>query len=133
MSSSPSHSRKKGFTLIEVLVGLSVMAIALVAVIKSSLQVQESLIRTKEQNLVAELATNKLARIKAQGVDKVLLWSGDFENHPSYHWELDISPTSIEGMKDIRLFIFKKSRPNHKNLFQEYVLLRPASVAEQWP
>ena len=96
-----------GFTLLEVLVAMSIMAIALVGVMKSVLLIQDALYDSTSQTLAARLADNQLARIKQDGIESMLQYSGRFENDPTYRWEMEKRDTGAKGLSMLRLSIFR--------------------------
>lgn len=92
-----------GFTLLEVLVALSIMAISLIGVMKSVLMVQEALYDATNRSLAAELAGNQLTRIKQTGLENMFQFNGEFENHPGYRWRIEKIPLEEDELFLIRL------------------------------
>lgn len=96
----------KGFTLLEVLVALSIMAISLIGVMKSVLMVQDALYDSSSRSLAAELAHTQLARVKQTGLENMFQFSGAFENHPGYRWQLEKISLEEDELFLIRLEVF---------------------------
>lgn len=91
----------QGFTLLEVLIALSVIAIALVGVYQLYTQ---NLIMAESQrfhSLAPLLAQNKLAEIEIDGEEGLDNGSGSFsEEYPGFTWEVEINETVSEVLGD---------------------------------
>jgi general secretion pathway protein I len=97
----------KGFTLLEVLVALAVLAIALISIYK--LQGQTILMSANARFLTVapQLAQAKLAEIELQDTKDIADGSGDFgADHPNYNWNVSIEeiPTELITDKNYHLF-----------------------------
>ena len=94
-------SNKIGFTLLEVLIALSVIAIVLVSVYRLYSQ---NLIMAESHrfyNLAPILAQNKLAEIELAPDDNLGGGIGNFgDDHPGYTWELATEETQSEALGD---------------------------------
>lgn len=91
-----------GFTLLEVMVAVAIMAIAFVTLIGSQSQSVSIAARTRFAVTSALLAQQKLTEIEASDFDDINADSGDFENYPGYRWQAEVSELSedevgIEG------------------------------------
>ncbi len=94
-----SVSTSDGFTLLEVLVSLSIMAIVLVAVFK--LQAQSiSMNNAARFNTTAPLLLQeRLSVFKAQPLEELASASGDFgENYPGYTWQFFLEDVDSESL-----------------------------------
>ena len=96
-----------GFTLLEVLVALSIMSISLIAVMKSVLMVQDHLLASENRIVAATLGGDQLARIRQTGLENMLRFSGEFESHPAYRWEIEEIPAEQEELLLIRLDVYR--------------------------
>ena len=110
-----------GFTLLEVLVALSILSISLLGVLKAVILVQESFIESKTSCLAAALAGNKLARIKQAGLENVFYFSGEFERYPGYSWHIQEAALA-ENLVLLRLDIFRSD--GSKRVFRLEELFR---------
>ena len=91
------HEESFGFTLLEVMVAMAIIAIALTAVL--GLQSQSvSLASEARFNTTAPLlAQRKMAEIEAKEPKEVIDDSGDFgEDFPGYFWELTVRDIAFD-------------------------------------
>ena len=89
----------RGFTLLEVMVAVAILAIALVVILKANIQSLEVLTDTREAATVSLLAASKLAEVEAIGLERWNQIQGDFgDEYPDFTWEVDIAPTEVEGL-----------------------------------
>ena len=93
------RKRAPGFTLLEVLVAVAILAIAMVAILKANVQSLDKLTRSRETNTASLLAASKLAEVEAAGAANWRELQGDFaEDYPDYTWEVETSSTEVEGL-----------------------------------
>ena len=91
--------RAQGFTLLEVLVAVAILAIAMVAILKANVQSLDTLTRSRETSTASLLAASKLAEVEAAGVANWSESRGDFaEDYSDYTWEVETSSTEVEGL-----------------------------------
>jgi general secretion pathway protein I len=104
--SSPCTTKKKraGFTLLEVMFALAVIATTLVVVLGLQSQSLSLATETKFTTTAIFLAQHKMAQLEAGNPEDLSADSGDFgEDFPGYRWEVEISdPPSVEpeGVSD---------------------------------
>lgn len=95
-----------GFTLLEVMVAVAILAIAMVAVLKANVQSLEALIQSREITTAAMLAASKLSEVEASGEASLTEFSGDFgEDFPDYTWQLENEPTGIERLVKVAVIV----------------------------
>lgn len=83
---------QSGFTLLEVMIAVAIIAIALVAVFGSQSQSLSFANEAKFNTTAALLAQSKIAEIAAETPEDLASESGDFgEDFPNYHWNLTVS------------------------------------------
>jgi general secretion pathway protein I len=88
----------KGFTLLEVLIAVAIIAIALTALLGSQAQSVSFANSAKFETMAALLAQGKMSEIVLQETGALSSDSGDFgEDYPGYAWESTISDISIPG------------------------------------
>ncbi len=124
-------TRKKdctsGFTLIEILVSLAIIAIAFVAILKSTALVQDSLISSKTKNLAAMLGAKKMAEIENNGLNNIKQWNGKFEANNNFKWKIKEEPTSQEQLRRIKLIISDLSEQKEILSFERIIFIPPNS------
>lgn len=108
MPHAPRPLPSSGFTLVEVLVSLSIMAIALVAVLHAALSIQDAFISTQNKERCAMLAEFKLTQSTILGPKHAVQGQGEFENHPGYMWEVRVDPTQVEELTEITVTAYPK-------------------------
>lgn len=89
---------KAGFTFLEVMVALAILATAFAAVLKLHSDSIEMMITSRIRTTAAQLAQYKMTQIEALGIENLPMMSGEFEGlAPDYKWEIQVEPT---GMKE---------------------------------
>ena len=98
-----------GFTLLEVMLAMAILAIALVAVFQSQSQ---SISMTNISRLATTaplLAQSKMAEIEGMDPKNIGSGSGDFgDNFPDYSWRADVMETEISSFKKIEVTVINK-------------------------
>jgi general secretion pathway protein I len=116
-----------GFTLLEVMISVAIIAIAFVAVLGAQSRGISLSEESRFNTTAALLAQGKMAEISAFGTNAIVSRSGDFgEEFPGYAWQLWTEPVSFEGagkaserLKRIDLVVTYGERP----LYQYHVRL----------
>ena len=94
------HNR--GFTLLEVMIAVALIAIALVTLLGSQSQSVSFANSAKFETMAALLAQSKMSEMTIQGADSLSGDSGNFgDDYPGYAWEATVSDISLEGMDTI--------------------------------
>jgi len=89
MGTASSGGTQDGFTLMEVVVALAVVAIALTAIYRMHTQTLFMDARGRFDTLASMLARQKLADIQTGGLDGPFDDSGDFgDSHPGFRWQI---------------------------------------------
>jgi general secretion pathway protein I len=90
-----------GFTLMEVMVALAVVAIALLAVYRMHSQTLFMDVRGRFDTLATMLAREKIADIDASDLKDLVGDSGDFGNdYPGYTWQIQTEDVVSDLLKD---------------------------------
>jgi len=83
----PSGRRRGGFTLIEVLATLLLMAIAIPVLMQAVSVALNTADAARRKTEAAALAQSKLSELVATGDWQSAGTAGDFPDHPAYHWQ----------------------------------------------
>jgi len=93
---------RMGFTLLEVMIAVSIIAIVLVAVFGSQSQSLSLANDAKFNTTAALLAQGKMAEVEMENSLDMGATSGDFgEDFPEYQWELRISEVPLTGTEGL--------------------------------
>ena len=96
-----------GFTLLEVVVALAIIATAFTALLGLHTQNLKTIARDRGYTEALFLAREKLAQVELQGVPEPGFSSGDFEGkfpgeYPGYRWEMSvIVPGFFENVREV--------------------------------
>ncbi len=101
---------KRGFTLIEVLLALSIIAIALTALLKATAQNVSNTQRIKEKSISHWIAMQAVAMVQtdivqipaSQEITKVTSMLGQ-----RWYWRAKLSPTPIKSLQQITISLSK--------------------------
>ena len=94
-------SNQKGFTLLEVMVALSIIVIVLTALMGSQSQGMSMAIESKFNTTAALLARDKMSRLELVEDDEISSDSGDFgDDFAPYRWNLEVEPVHIPGVEE---------------------------------
>ena len=89
--------RNKGFTLLEVIIAVAIIAIALTTLLGSQSQSVSFANSAKFETMAALLAQSKMSEIVIQEADSLSSDSGDFgDDYPGYAWDVTVSNISLE-------------------------------------
>ncbi|MBA3536958.1 MAG: GspI family T2SS minor pseudopilin variant LspI [Tatlockia sp.] len=106
----PLKSKKSGFTLIEVLLALAIIAIALTALLKATAQNVSNTQRLKEKSISHWIAMQGVAMVQLnlvqipdnQEITKVTSMLGQ-----RWYWRASLSTTPIKSMQQITIRVSK--------------------------
>ncbi|MBW1691929.1 MAG: prepilin-type N-terminal cleavage/methylation domain-containing protein [Deltaproteobacteria bacterium] len=108
-----SSKKISGFTLLEVMIAVTIIAIVLVAVFGSQSQSLSLANDAKFNTTAALLAQRKMAEVEIGNFQDLSSSSGDFgEDFPEYQWELTVSEVPLPGtgeveyLKQVDLIVF---------------------------
>jgi len=99
----------RGFTLLEVMVAMSIMAIGLVAVFQMQSQSISMSTEARFQTTASLLAQSKMADLEAANMLGNRTEKGDFSpEHPDYGWTLVVADTQIPKLKRLEVTVFNR-------------------------
>lgn len=127
-----SDREETGFTLIEVLVALGIIAIALMAVLRAANQGASAVGELRSRLFAGWVAENVLAEQRARGVwpplgsfhGVVRQGSGDFV------WREEVVETSNPAFRRANIFVFEASDPSRMLAQLTGFLPQPASAVK---
>ena len=96
------NKKHSGFTLLEVMVAMAIMAITLMAVLDSQSASISRVSEAKFSTTAPFLAQKKMAEIEIMKAEDLRSDSGDFGNdHPGYSWELSVQDASFDSPENV--------------------------------
>jgi general secretion pathway protein I len=96
------NRRHSGFTLLEVMVAMAIMAITLMAVLDSQSASISRVSEAKFSTSAPFLAQKKMAEIEIMKAEELGSDSGDFGNdYPGYAWELSVQDASFDAPENV--------------------------------
>lgn len=84
-----------GFTLLEVMVAVGLLAFAMVSILSIVGHNINLAARSTNYLIATSLADDMASRIDAEGFPSESERSGEFENHPGFEWHITISPYNL--------------------------------------
>jgi len=102
VSSDQQPATSKGFTLIEVMVAMAIMAIVLVSVYRMHSQTLTMNTANRFYTQAPMLAQGKLAQLETRTSGIIAGDSGDFgEKFPGYSWNVSVEEVAIEALGEV--------------------------------
>ena len=101
-----AHRSNNGFTLLEVMVALAIIATALVTLLGTHMMSMNLAHKNKEQSLTAMLARQKMEELFTVPFDSLAGASGDFgPEYPEYAWEIVVEEAEIDNLKNVEITV----------------------------
>ncbi len=98
--------KASGFTLLEVMVALSIISIVLVSLLISQSHGISLQDETKFNTTAALLAQKKISEIESNKDNGITADSGDFgDDFPNYFWEIEVKDVSFEGAEEFTKYL----------------------------
>lgn len=102
ISTLSPRRRADGFTLLEVMVAMAILAVALTAVLGSQSQSVSLASEAKFSTTAALLAQAKIAELEAKKPGDIASESGDFEpDYPGYTWRVSVNTVLLDEPKGV--------------------------------
>ena len=119
------RSCEAGFSLMEVLVALVVLAVALSAVVRMAGESQSSLIESQTRTTATILAQSMMDEILARDLESFSGDEGDFgEAEPEYAWSAELEDTDSERLGKLTVKVFLKGAEQEPVQVLERLLIR---------
>ena len=116
-----------GFTLMEVMLAMAILAISLVAVFQSQSQSISMATDSRFMTTAALLAQSKMVEVEARTSLDIGKQDGDFgTDYPDYSWHLQIEDTQLAKFKKIEVTVRNKLLP--KRGIYQLVLYKAAGL-----
>jgi general secretion pathway protein I len=110
-SRPPKGRTKAGFTLIEVMVALAVVAIALLGLLGLQHQTLQSVVRASQMTTAALLAQELMTQTETGQFPALGVTTGNFESlhprrYPNFRWERRVEPSAVfPDIRKVRVLI----------------------------
>ena len=107
------QKKTAGFTLLEVMVAMAILAMALVGVYQLQSQSISLATESRFKTSAALLAQSKMADVETAAILSIHTEEGDFgPDYPQYSWRLEISATELPQFKKIDVTVVNKTFVN---------------------
>ncbi|OGP67028.1 MAG: type II secretion system protein GspI [Deltaproteobacteria bacterium RBG_19FT_COMBO_43_11] len=104
------QNKNAGFTLMEVLIAMAILAIALVGVFQLQSQSISMATDSRFMTTAALLAQSKMVEIESGIVSSSRAQDGDFgDDYPQYSWRLEVTDTQLPQFKKIEVTVRNKA------------------------
>ena len=111
-------ARQAGFTLVEVIVALAITAGALVLLACAGNECLRRSQRARQTAALQQLAESKLDEVLV-GLEKDR--RGEFAGHPGWSWEIERSPASVEGLRNLERMTLRVFSPDSSQPWRLYL------------
>ncbi|MCG6117808.1 MAG: type II secretion system minor pseudopilin GspI [Aquimonas sp.] len=102
------RDRKRGFTLLEVLVALLVLALVMVALVRTAGMQAQALSHHRDSSLAMWVAATVAAEIRLEGAPPVGRRQGEMQMGPGrWRWTADTSDTDAERLRRIEISVHR--------------------------
>ncbi|MDY7034209.1 MAG: prepilin-type N-terminal cleavage/methylation domain-containing protein [Thermodesulfobacteriota bacterium] len=106
-----------GFTLLEVMITLAVIAISIVAILRALGMSVDLSYESKNITAATLLAKGKMAEVESEGFPEIEEISGDFgDESPNFRWEKSISEIGIEELRKVEIRVLWQEGNNEKKV-----------------
>jgi len=108
------RTRSQGFTLIEVLVALAVLALGMMAVVKALSEYSEAAAYTEQKTLASWIATNKLTELSIAPAWPALGDSDEDVEFASQKWRctIKVSKTDVTNLRRVDVSVSLLDKPD---------------------
>lgn len=111
------HSNFGGFTLLEVMIAMAILATTLVVVFQSQSQSISTTGIARFQTTASLLAQIKIAEIEAAKPEFIVSDSGDFgDDFHGYSWQVNVTETGFDKLKKIEVQVINEIMTSNNSL-----------------
>ncbi len=121
---------KKGFTLVEVVVSVALLAIGIVVSLGSLSAMTKTEVKLRKTEEMNRLAVQKIEEVLAVGNATTAETSGTFEDYgyTGYEWSLEVAPSGTENLDTIRVTVTEASANSSAGVSVSSLLYTPPST-----
>lgn len=113
-----NRNRSRGFTLVEVVVALAIVAIGMLAVFKTIGDTINNVSTLRDRSFAAWIADNRITEVRLSGqMPSVDETKGDLEfAGRRWHWVATVSQTPVEGLRRIDVSVRREGDAEDSSL-----------------
>lgn len=121
---------KKGFTLVEVVVSVALLAIGIVVSLGSLSAMTKTEVKLRKTEEMNRLAVQKIEEVLAVGNATTAETSGTFDDYgyTGYEWSLEVAPSGTENLDTIRVTVTEASANSSAGVSISSLLYTPPST-----
>ena len=121
---------KKGFTIVEVVVSVALLAIGIVVSLGSLSAMTKTEVKLRKTEEMNRLAVQKIEEVLAVGNATTAETSGTFDDYgyTGYEWSLEVAPSGTENLETIRVTVTEASANSSAGVSVSSLLDTPPST-----
>ena len=121
---------KKGFTIVEVVVSVALLAIGIVVSLGSLSVMTKTEVKLRKTEEMNRLAVQKIEEVLAVGNATTAETSGTFDDYgyTGYEWSLEVAPSGTENLDTIRVTVTEASANSSAGVSVSSLLYTPPST-----
>ena len=121
---------KKGFTLVEVVFSVALLAIGIVVALGSLSAMTKTEVKLRKTEEMNRLAVQKIEEVLAVGNATTAETSGTFDDYgyTGYEWSLEVAPSGTENLETIRVTVTEASANSSAGVSVSSLLYTPPST-----
>jgi prepilin-type N-terminal cleavage/methylation domain-containing protein len=121
---------KKGFTLVEVVVSVALLAIGIVVSLGSLSAMTKTEVKLRKTEEMNRLAVQKIEEVLAVGNATTAETSGTFDDYgyTGYEWSLEVAPSGTENLDTVRVNVTEASANSSSGVSVSSLLYTPPST-----
>lgn len=108
-----SIGSRRGFTLIEVLVSVTLLGVGVASVLGAMGSLNQAEARNRDAEKMYRLAQSKLDELAVTGQLSSSQQDGDFseQNEPNYAWQVEVDPSGVDSLDAITVIVTRRDAP----------------------